>query len=107
MRSLYACVFGVLIACGGGGSSSPEGRCEALLEHVCDRAVECDLGFEDRDECMAEIADANDCSEAKEVGDSYEECVDDVDDASCQALFPGGQSLAMPASCKGAIAASP
>lgn len=105
MRSLYACLFGVLIACGGGGDS-PEAQCEDLLENVCGRAVECGVGFDDTDACMTEIAKSNDCSQVDSVGDSYGDCMADIDDASCQALFPttsGGQRLALPSSCSGAL----
>jgi hypothetical protein len=37
---------------------------------------------------MDAIAESTDCSEAKTVGESYGECVGDIEDASCSALFP-------------------
>ena len=106
MRSLYACLFGVLIACGGGDSDSPAARCEDLLDTVCLRAVECGVGFTEVVACRAELEKSTDCSKANGVGESYDTCIAELDDVSCQALFPtttSGRRLAMPASCSTAI----
>jgi hypothetical protein len=104
MVRLGLVLSGFLIACGGGGDS-PEDKCEALLDNICDRVVDCELA-DSHDECIDALADSNDCSEAEEVGDSYGECRKDIDDASCAELFPssGGQvRLTLPSSCSGAI----
>lgn len=100
----FSILFVFVMACGGGGDSA-EDKCVALLETVCDRVVDCGLG-DSHDECMDAITESTDCSEAKKVGESYGECVGDIEDASCTALFPtvGTQrKLQLPASCAEAL----
>ena len=104
MRSFTACLV-LLVACGGGGGSV-EDKCEDLLANVCGRAVECDTGFVKVADCMAKIAETSDCSTAENIGETYETCMQDIDDASCQVLFPtsgGTRRLEMPDSCATAI----
>jgi hypothetical protein len=106
MRALYACLFGVLIACGGGDSDSPKAKCEDLLDTVCGRAVECGVGFTEIGACREELEKSNDCSKAEGVGETYDACIEELDEVSCQALFPtttSGRRLAMPPSCSNAI----
>jgi hypothetical protein len=52
----------------------------------------------------AGLEKSTDCSKAKGVGESYDACIEELDDVSCQALFPTttGRRLAMPA-CSTAI----
>lgn len=105
MVRLGLVLSGFLIACGGGGGDSPEAKCEALLDNICDRVVDCEL-IDSHDECIDSLAESNDCSEVETVGDSYGECRKDIDDASCEELFPsaGGQvQLRLPSSCSDAI----
>jgi hypothetical protein len=104
MQRLASCLFVFVMACGGGGDSV-EDKCVALLETVCDRVVDCGLSSS-HDDCMEEVEQQADCGEAEKVGDSYGECVGDIEDASCDALFPtsgGQQRLALPPSCAGAL----
>jgi hypothetical protein len=104
MQRLVSCAFVLMIGCG--GDDSPEDKCVALLETVCDRAVACDIGAPSHDACMREVEKLTDCSKTESVGESYGACIGDIEDASCAALFPtaGGQRrLALPATCETAL----
>ena len=100
MRRLGLCLFGLVFACGG-GDDSPEGKCNAALDTICDRVVDCEVA-DSHAECIDELEGSVDCSEAEEVGDNYDECLGAVEDASCNVLFGGG-GLTLPSSCGGAL----
>lgn len=102
MQKLGLVVIGFMIACGGGGDS-PEEKCDALLENICARAVDCDV-VESHDTCIDQITAANDCGKVSAISEAFGDCMGDIKDASCGSLFPDGGDkiqLTLPRSCSG------
>jgi hypothetical protein len=95
-------------ALGCGGSDSPEEKCDDLIGVVCDRAVECVPGAGTRADCVQQLQSAIPCGMAQSVTDSYDRCMDQLNDNSCAVLFPvnpdtGQMELVLPADCNGVI----
>ena len=102
MQRLASCLFVVVVACGGGGGDSAEDKCVDLVSTMCDRVVDCGV-LSSHDDCMEAFEDDIDCSKAKSVNDNYDECIGDIEDASCGELFQtiGGQpQFIVPQSCE-------
>lgn len=99
-RIVMVCV----VAWAGCGGSSPKEKCNAFVDRVCDRTVECvaeAAGM--HDDCVDSFEQLGGCGQVKSVSDSYDSCMSALDDASCQVLFPtdenGDQTVEFPASC--------
>jgi len=97
----------VLVACG--GEKSPVEKCDDLVNVVCDRGVEC-IGGSTHQECVQAVQQQLPCGSAKSVSASYNRCIDQLNNDSCQILFPtdpqtGQQSLVLPADCMSVILA--
>lgn len=93
----------LLVGCGG---SSAVDKCDDLVNVVCDRTVECVSGITHAD-CVAAVQQQLPCGSAKKVSASYDRCIDQLNNDSCQVLFPpdqnGQPSLALPADCNAVI----
>jgi len=99
---LWACV----VVAGCGGSSSPEDKCEDFVDTVCDRLSSC-VGEEDTDDCVREGEDALGCARVTSVSSTYDDCIDDLEDTSCEALLDtdedGNSTPALPLTCRGVL----
>jgi hypothetical protein len=100
----------VLAACGGGGDPDPAAvECNALVTRICDRATECAFApFED--DCEGMIEDGlpqGGCDDADQVAATYTACMDNLLALSCEAMFPGGVSVAIPTECENVILFEP
>jgi len=101
----------VVLGCIGCGDSprSPAEKCEDLVSLTCDRAVECiSWASGMHDACVQAVHQELACGSAKSVGPSYDRCMDQLDELSCQILFPwdqdtGEQALILPADCHGVL----
>ena len=91
-----------LPACGGGGSDSPEAKCEAVFDLACERVGECMVGGLTEAQCHEALDPMVDCGAVDRVGDSYDECIDLMESLACAELFPGDQ-VALPAECMGVL----
>lgn len=102
MRCL--CLLGFLLAACGG--SSAVDKCDDLVDVVCDRTVECVSGITKTD-CVQAVQQQLPCGSAKKVSASYDRCMDQLNNDSCDILFPpdsnGQPSLALPADCNAVI----
>lgn len=93
----------------GGGADTPQEKCEAFLDTMCDRLVDCLAGADGMHrECVQALGDVLPCATAKDVTSSYDACLDDLGDRSCALLAPtdpdtGEQGLVLPATCQGVI----
>jgi hypothetical protein len=94
----------LLVGCGGG--KSPVEKCDDLVDVVCDRTVECVSGVTKAD-CVQAVQQQLPCGAAKSVSESYNRCIDQLDNDSCAILFPpdqnGQPTLALPADCNSVI----
>jgi hypothetical protein len=74
-------------ACGGGDPDPAAAECDAFLELICDRVVECD-GSVSHGECMDELEDQlpGGCNEADVVGVTYDDCMLELETAACADL---------------------
>jgi hypothetical protein len=73
-------------ACGGGGDPDPAAaECEALVDLICDRAVECDPGGISHGDCVDELEGElpGGCDEADQVGVGYDDCLAELDTVAC------------------------
>lgn len=104
MKPLFwsAMVLGLVSGCGEGspeaGDATPE--CEKLLSTYCGRVNECSLNINEQ-ECLTEVRTQINCGEAAAVDDDYDRCLEEIELSTCGSLF--GASIALPASCNGAI----
>ncbi len=94
------CLVG-LVGCG--SEKSPVEKCDDLVEVVCDRGVECAPELGTKSSCVQAIKQALPCGMAERVSNSYDRCMDQLEDNSCSALYPrdseGDISLNLPADC--------
>jgi hypothetical protein len=97
-------LLGLLLAACGGNSAVD--KCDDLVDVVCERTVECVSGITQAD-CVAAVRQQLPCGSAKKVSATYDRCIQELNDASCQVLFPpdqnGDPSLALPADCNAVI----
>ena len=106
-RIAIFCVLGC-IGCGG-GEETPVQKCDALINDVCDRAVQCipqEAGTHAN--CVQALQQILSCGSAKRVSATYNRCIQQIQGDGCQILFPadpqsGGHSLDLPADCNGVI----
>jgi hypothetical protein len=101
-------VLGVLAISGGCGSDkSPSDKCDDLLSTVCDRVVSCLPGLSTRTQCTQTLQQALPCGRTKQIGDSYDHCLDELSSNTCAMLFPldeaGDPALVLPVDCRGVI----
>jgi hypothetical protein len=104
-RSLW-CVVASLVVAGCGGSS-PEEKCQDLIDTTCERLSSC-LGVpSQKDDCIRGAAQSLSCSAATSVAEGYDLCMDELDRASCDALVQldsdGNPVPSLPASCHAVI----
>ncbi len=101
-------VLCVLAVVGCAGEPSPEEKCEALLDSVCDQVSACLPQLGSHATCVRELGGALPCRSVKEVTSSYDTCIDRIQDGSCSTLFPidrnsGEVEVALPAACSGVL----
>lgn len=101
-------VVAALVASGcGGGSSSPEDKCNDLVDTVCDRLVACLNVPSQKADCVSGAGQSLNCRAAKSVTSGYDTCMDALDDASCDALLDadpdGDPVVTLPSSCRAVI----
>jgi len=93
----------------GGGDDSPQAKCEHIGDTVCDRAVSCVPEFSGmKQSCLDGFNQGLTCSMAKSVGDSYDACIDQLENADCAAMFPRDSSgavatVVLPNVCRGVV----
>ncbi len=98
-----------VLGCVGCGDKSPKDKCEDLIDAVCDRGVECITGAAGmHDECVHAVEGDLPCGDVKSVTSSYDRCIDQLNEQSCQTLFPrdpdtGDQALVLPTECSGVL----
>lgn len=100
-------MVGVVALVGCGGDASPQDKCEDIGDSFCDRAVECIAGAQGmHEECFSAYKAQGTCARAKDIGPSYDSCMDQIQGASCATLFPtsnGEVSVALPNACRGVV----
>jgi hypothetical protein len=98
MRTLLMVLATVaLVGC---SKKKPTDKCNDWVSKICGRAVSCQVT--DGASCKAAIAQQVDCAKTKGVSSTYDQCLKDVGNASCDALFDAN-GLELPNSCMGAI----
>jgi hypothetical protein len=105
-RLAVLCVLGWL---GCGGSETPAEKCDNLESDVCDRGVEClpqQTGTHAN--CVQALDQVLTCSSTKQVGATYDRCIQQIKADSCPTLFQtdpnnGQVNLVLPADCVGVI----
>lgn len=78
---------------------TPVEQCEAFIDTICDREVECYSGTV-RADCIAQIETTIDCGDAVDVSDDYPRCIDALNDLTCPQWTA---TTALPASCNAVI----
>jgi len=94
----------VVVGCGG---SSPEDKCQDLVDTMCDRVTACLNVPSQKADCVRTVSDSASCSRTKSVTESYDTCLDELRDVSCDALLDsdanGDPVLNIPSSCRGVL----
>ena len=102
------------LACG--CNDSPEEQCKALLGAICKRVTMCGEELSDstapegfESECVKQAEQSTGvCENAVDVTSSYDTCMDEIEDASCDDFLTIRASddkitIVFPASCKGVV----
>jgi hypothetical protein len=80
---------------------SPTEKCDALIDDICAKGIDCFGGSQQ--ECVQTIQRDVSCGSVQGVSSTYDRCVDQVNDAQCNTLFPpdstGQAHLVLPADC--------
>jgi len=96
-----------LMACG--SEPSPVGKCDDLVDVICDRAVTCLPAIGSHATCVQELQGELPCGSVKAVSASYDRYMDQLATHSCGALFPpdssGQPTLKLPADCMSVVLA--
>lgn len=71
-------------------------RCEDLMSTYCTRIEGCSY-FTSHAQCVSEFRQELDCGQAVDTSDSYDRCIDQIEEAHCSAVDE------LPASCEGVI----
>ena len=101
-----SCLLSTALACSSDSDdepSTPVQKCEALLDSYCDRVVACTADTSDEvthRECRDATNGYVDCSKSKEITDSYDTCMTDLDNMDCPETSTG---FALPSNCNGVI----
>lgn len=108
MRAWFAGVlFGAMMLAGGaacssddddGGSSGATGQCQTIANNLCDEYVACEPSAS-KSQCTSELSAAIGCSNAVGVGESYDQCLDEIGDGTCEQVLAGE----IPDSCRGVV----
>jgi len=105
-RIMMLCVLG-WIGCGG-GAETPVQKCDDLVNDVCDRGVQCFPSAGTHADCVQAVQQVVACGMAKKIGPTFDRCIQQIKEDSCQILFPtdpntGQMALSLPADCNGVI----
>ncbi len=80
---------------------NPVEKCDALVEDICKRGVECFGGTQQ--ECVQAAQRDIACGSVTGVSSSYDRCDDQINAAECSVLYPvdstGQAHLMLPADC--------
>ncbi|MBI5533266.1 MAG: hypothetical protein HY898_11155 [Deltaproteobacteria bacterium] len=79
---------------GGGGGGDAVAKCNALVDKLCTWGEKCGQG--PKASCIASAGQQLNCSAAKTVGASYDQCVSELDSLPCTAT-------GLPTACNGVI----
>ena len=105
MAKSWVVVF-IVAACGG-SDSSPVEKCDALVDTLCDRAVQCIPAAGSHGTCVQELQQELPCGSVKAVSASYDRCMDQLAATSCPVLFPtdaqGQPTIELPADCMSVV----
>ncbi len=90
---------------------TPQEKCEAFYELVCDRLIECSgtsLPSDYRETCLDALENERSCRSAVGVSDSYDKCIDDFGSVECNTLFPlnpvtSRRTTVLPSACVAVI----
>lgn len=101
-------VVGMLGGCGGSGDKSPSDKCFDLADAVCSRGVQCIPGGAGmQDACEQALKPVLMCDQVKSVGATYDTCMTQLNQDSCDTLFPKDQNgdpmLVLPSPCMGVL----
>ncbi len=97
---LLLSVSSVSIACGDDDGDSAPAQCERLARELCDKGAAC-LG-NDFGECFDDFVNSPPpCSEADRTSASFDQCISDINAASCADVIAAPDQL--PPSCNGAV----
>ena len=106
-------LFGIA-GCGSDADSgdSPVAKCERLQTSICTRIADCavtagTIAQSQRnaqyDECISGVAQSLTCGKAKAVSASFDECLSDVNGASCEVVNEAVAQGTLPTACEGAV----
>jgi hypothetical protein len=107
--SILCGVVAMLMAAGC-GDASPEEKCQDLVAAMCGRVTSCLEVPSQQADCIRSTEANMSCAAAKSVTDSYDTCMDELRDVSCDVLLApdadGNPTLNLPASCHGVLKTS-
>jgi hypothetical protein len=98
----------VVFVLGCGSEPSPVEKCDALVDELCDRGVQCVPNSGTHAQCVQTVETQLSCGSVKAVSPSYDRCMDQLQTFSCQVLFPVDpqthmQMLVLPADCMSVV----
>jgi len=98
----------VCLVAGCGNDPSPVEKCDALVDELCDRGMQCVPNSGTHAQCVQTIETQLSCGAVKAVSSTYDRCMDQLQTFSCQVLFPfdpqtNMQTLVLPADCMSVV----
>lgn len=94
-RIVGICAIAIFTACA--DFQAPE-KCDDLANAICANVEDTCIPLMSAESCLSEFKELYDCSNAFDVSDSYEDCMDEV--ASSDECLPDSE---LPSSCHGTI----
>ena len=105
LRYLQFCCISFVLVAACGSEPSPVEKCDDLVDVLCDRGVQCVGGS--HAECVQAVQTSLPCGSARDVTNSYDRCIDQLQESSCNVLFgidsAGDLVVRLPADCMGVI----
>jgi len=97
-------ILGAVISCGSDDVNDAPVKCDAFVDRVCTRGIECKDATDTTtfSECTAATKTELPCAQADGISDGYTNCMSELATIPCT-VFWDGSEFRLPATCNGSI----